>query len=93
MIPNITLTFSSNNTIVLTNSSASPIVLNFFKCKKDSTWFAYADITVPANGTYSASLLDAVYRLTNGGNSIVFLIYGNILNHLKLDVVDILKGE
>lgn len=93
MITNIALTFTNNNTIVLTNNSGSNIILTFFKCKKDSTWIQYSDITVPANGQYTASLLDGAYRLTGGANSIVFLIYGNILNHLKIDIADIVLDQ
>lgn len=93
MLPNITLTFVNNKTINLANASGSPIVLDFFSVDEDKVWTAKDDITVPANDDYETSLVDGVYRLTSGANSIVFLIYGNILNHLKTDVEDILKGE
>lgn len=92
MIPNITLTFIDNRTIQLVNGDSSSKVLAIQSLSPLGGWTSYPNLTVGAMNSLEVILGDSLYKLTLGSDSIVFIIYGNILNNMKIAFTTILNN-
>lgn len=92
MIPNITITFESNKSIGITNSSGSDITLIFQTLSPIGVWKSNSNVVVTANNTLSLTLVDGVYKFNVNTNVVVFYIYGMILDSLKIMLQTILNN-
>lgn len=92
MIPNITVTFQSNKTISIANTSGSDIDLTFQTLSPIGSWVPNSNVSVFKNTSLLLTLADGVYTFTLETNSIVFYIYGTILDSLKIMLQTILNN-